>query len=94
MNDGNTRYGLVTRAATRLKTLSFRTGAIILFCCIPFYIMSFAQMLLPISATAKAILWASLFGMAKGFQYLGIFILGAEGVRRIRNHIKQKKKKK
>ena len=31
-----------------LQSLSFRTGVIVLMCCIPFYILSFAQMLLPI----------------------------------------------
>ena len=34
-----------------LQSLSFRTGVIVLLCCIPFYILSFAQMLLPISVT-------------------------------------------
>ena len=36
-----------------LQSLSFRTGVIVLLCCIPFYILSFAQMLLPISTAAK-----------------------------------------
>ena len=35
-----------------LQSLSFRTGVIVLLCCIPFYILSFAQMLLPISVRA------------------------------------------
>ena len=48
-----------------LQSLSFRTGVIVLVCCIPFYILSFAQMLLPISTTAKGILWTVLFGLAK-----------------------------
>ena len=48
-----------------LQSLSFRTGVIVLMCCIPFYILSFAQMLLPISTTAKGVLWAVLFGLAK-----------------------------
>ena len=30
-----------------LQGLSFRTGVIVLLCCIPFYVLSFAQMLLP-----------------------------------------------
>ena len=38
-----------------LQSLSFRTGVIVLLCCIPFYILSFAQMLLPISVTAKGV---------------------------------------
>lgn len=35
-----------------LQSLSFRTGVIVLLCSIPFYILSFAQMLLPVSVTA------------------------------------------
>ena len=52
-----------------LQSLSFRTGVIVLACCVPFYILSFAQMLLPISATAKGVLWTVLFGLAKTCQY-------------------------
>lgn len=48
-----------------LQSLSFRTGVIVLLCCIPFYILSFAQMLLPTSVAAKGILWTILFGLAK-----------------------------
>ena len=55
-----------------LQSLSFRTGVIVLMCCIPFYILSFAQMLLPISTTAKGVLWAVLFGLAKTCQYGGL----------------------
>lgn len=39
-----------------LAGLSFRTGVIVLLCCIPFYVLSFAQMALPISAGAKGVL--------------------------------------
>ena len=53
------------RIKTWLQSLSFRTGVIVLLCCIPFYVLSFAQMLLPISAAAKGVLWTVLFGMAK-----------------------------
>ena len=42
---------------------------IVLLCCIPFYILSFAQMLLPISVAAKGILWTILFGLAKTCQH-------------------------
>ena len=59
-----------------LQSLSFRTGVIVLLCCIPFYILSFAQMLLPISAAAKGVLWTVLFGLAKTCQYGGLTILG------------------
>ena len=76
---------------TWLQSLSFRTGVIVLLCCIPFYILSFAQMLLPISATAKGILWTVLFGMAKTCQYGGLTILGVEGYRRLKDMFRRKK---
>lgn len=86
------QYGIKARVSAYVKKLSFRTGAVILACCIPFYIFSFAQMLLPISATAKGVLWATFFGMAKGLQYLGILILGAEGIRRIKGSLRRKRR--
>ena len=67
-----------------LSRLSFRTGVIVLLCCIPCYILSFAQMLLPISTSAKGVLWFILFGLAKTFQYGGLSILGVEGVKRLK----------
>ena len=76
---------------TWLQSLSFRTGVIALLCCIPFYILSFAQMLLPISAAAKGILWTVLFGMAKTCQYGGLTILGVEGYRRLKDMFRRKK---
>ena len=75
-----------------LQSLSFRTGAIVLICCIPFYILSYAQMLLPISTTAKGILWAVLFGLAKTCQYGGLTILGVEGYKRLRNKFRKQNK--
>lgn len=74
-----------------LQSLSFRTGVIVLVCCIPFYILSFAQMLLPISVSAKGILWTILFGLAKTCQYGGLTILGVEGYKRLKNKLKRKK---
>lgn len=76
---------------TWLRQLSFRTGVIVLLLCIPFYILSFAQMALPISAGAKGVLWFILFGLAKTFQYGGITILGVEGVKRVKAYFKKKK---
>ena len=76
---------------TWLQSLSFRTGVIVLLCCIPFYILSFAQMLLPISAAAKGIFWTVLFGMAKTCQYGGLTILGVEGYRRLKDMFRRKK---
>ena len=76
-----------------LQSLSFRTGVIVLLCCIPFYILSFAQALLPISVAAKGVLWAVLFGLAKTCQYGGLTILGVEGYQRVKNWIKKRKTK-
>ena len=67
-----------------LSGLSFRTGVIVLLMCIPFYILSFAQMALPISVEAKGVLWFILFGLAKTCQYGGLTILGVEGIRRLK----------
>lgn len=64
---------------------------IVLLCCIPFYILSFAQMLLPISAYTKGILWVALFGMAKTCQYAGLAIVGVEGIRRIKQWFRLKR---
>lgn len=66
---------------TRLGRLSYRAGVAALAMCVPFYILSFAQMALPIPAAAKGALWVALFGMAKTCQYCGITILGAKGAK-------------
>ena len=68
-----------------LQRLSFRTGVIVLAMCVPFYIVSFAQMALPISASTKGVLWVVFFGLAKTAQYGGLTILGAEGIKRIKS---------
>ncbi|MDE6246796.1 MAG: hypothetical protein K2M41_03005 [Muribaculaceae bacterium] len=67
-----------------LSRLGFRTGLIVLGFCILFYILSFAQMALPISATLKGTLWVILFGMAKATQYTALLILGKEGIIRLK----------
>lgn len=72
-----------------LKGLSFKTGVIVLLCCIPFYILSFAQMALPISTEVKGVLWVVLFGLAKTCQYGGLTILGAEGIKRLKSRWKK-----
>lgn len=77
--------------SARLSRLSFRTGVIVLAMCIPFYIISFAQMALPISTSLKGVLWVIFFGLAKTAQYGGLTILGAEGVKRIKKHWKRTK---
>ena len=65
-----------------LQSLSFRTGVIVLLCCIP--------LMLPISTTAKGVLWAILFGLAKTCQYGGLTILGVEGFKRLKKKLKLK----
>lgn len=72
-----------------LSRLSFRTGVIILLLCVLFYIASFAQVLLPISVTAKTALGITFFGLAKTAQYTGLAIVGVEGWRRIKATIKR-----
>ena len=74
-----------------LAQLSFRTGVIVLAMCVPFYIISFAQMALPISASAKGVLWVVFFGLAKTAQYGGLTILGAEGIKRLKTYWQRKK---
>ncbi len=82
---------IATKVKRWLKSLSFKTGAIVLACCIPFYILSFAQMLLPFSATTKGVLWAVLFGLAKTCQYGGLTILGVEGYNRVKSWLKRRR---
>ena len=81
----------ILQIKSRLQRLSFRTGVIVLACCIPFYILSFAQMLLPISTAAKGMLWTVLFEMAKTCQYGGLTILGVEGYNRVKGWLRRKK---
>lgn len=83
---------LFQRIKNWLSLLSFKTGVIVLSLCVPCYIISFAQMALPISAATKSILWVVFFGLAKTFQYGGLTILGAEGVKRVKSYFKRKKK--
>lgn len=82
--------GIFNKVKRWLQSLSFRTGVIVLLCCIPFYILSFAQMLLPISVTAKGVLWTILFGLAKTCQYGGLTILGVEGYKRLKSKFRKK----
>ena len=74
-----------------LASFSFRTGLIVLGFCVLFYILSFAQMLLPISTALKGTLWFWLFGLAKLTQYAGLAIIGVEGIKRLKLRKKQSK---
>lgn len=76
-----------------LAGLSFRTGVIVLCVCVLCYVISFAQMLLPISAAAKGVLWFIFFGMAKTAQYSGLLIIGKAGVERIKKWYKKGQEK-
>lgn len=73
-----------------LQKLSFKTGIIILLSCIPLYILSFAQMTLPLSVGMKGTLWVIFFGLAKTAQYGGITILGAKGLQRFKEWFKKR----
>lgn len=74
-----------------LSKLSFKTGVIVLCLCIPFYILSFAQMAFDIPYSVKGVLWVVFFGLAKCFQYGGLLILGTEGIKRLKNWWRKKK---
>ncbi|MDO5759503.1 MAG: hypothetical protein Q4Q06_00590 [Bacteroidota bacterium] len=74
-----------------LKKLSFCTGVIILLMCILFYILSFVQLTFDLDIKFKGVLWVVLFGLAKTFQYLGLTIIGAEGVRKLKTMLSAKK---
>lgn len=83
---------IVRRLKKWLGSLSFRTGVVLLLVCVVCYIISFAQMLLPISATAKGVLWFVFFGLAKTFQYSGLAVLGTAGIARLKSWIKSRKR--
>lgn len=79
------RINMKERIQNFLRRFSFRTGVIVLALCVPCYIISFAQMALPISAAAKGVLWFVFFGLAKTFQYGGLTILGVDGIKRVKD---------
>lgn len=76
-----------------LSKLSFRTGVIILISCVVFYILSFVQAFLPLSASTKGVLFIVFFGLAKTTQYTGLAIVGVKGWQRIKAYIRLKRKK-
>lgn len=69
-----------------LQSLSFRTGIWVVLICVVCYAISFAQMLLPISMTAKGVIWTIFFGLAKTAQYSAILILGKAGIERVKKY--------
>lgn len=82
--------GFAIRMRRWLSGLSFRTGVIVAAACALCYALSFAQMLLPISVTAKGVLWTIIFGLAKALQYSALLILGKAGVARMRAAFRRK----
>ncbi len=67
-----------------ISSLSFRTGCIVAAICAVCYAVSFLQMLLPLSVSAKGVLWVLFFGLAKTSQYTALLILGKAGVERVK----------
>lgn len=74
-----------------LASLSYRTGIIVMTACVLFYVISFAQMLLPISVAAKGTLWVIFFGLAKTAQYSALLILGKAGIESLRKKIRRRR---
>ncbi len=77
-------YLKIDRIKRWLASLSYKTGISVAIVCVICYVVSFAQMLLPVSAAAKGVLWFVFFGLAKTAQYSAILILGKSGIESIR----------
>lgn len=73
-----------------LKSLSFRTGVVVLCSCVVFYFLSFASLAMPLPLGWRGALWTVFFGLAKTAQYSGLLIVGKEGVKRIRRILTNK----
>ena len=74
----------INRIKQWLASLSYRTGITILLVCVLCYVISFAQMLLPISVAVKGVLWVIFYGLAKTAQYSALLILGKSGISSLR----------
>ena len=72
-----------------LSSLSYRTGLYVLAACVLFYVLSFAQMLLPVSVAVKGTLWVVFFGLAKTAQYSALLILGRAGLESLRRKFRK-----
>lgn len=72
-----------------LSSLSYRAGLYVLAACVLFYVLSFAQMLLPIPLAAKGTLWVIFFGLAKTAQYSALLILGKSGFESLRSKFRK-----
>lgn len=73
-----------------LGRLSFRTGVVVLAACVVCYVVSFVQMVLPLSVGVKGVLWFVFFGLAKALQYSAILILGKAGIEKLRKTIRRR----
>lgn len=80
----------INKAKCWLASLSPRTGIALLIACALFYAISFTQILLPISAAAKGVLWVVFFGLAKASQYSALLILGKSGIGILRKRFLRK----
>ncbi len=87
MNDNKKVFD---RLKSWLSRLSFRTGLVVAAICAVCYVISFAQMLLPISTTAKGVLWVIFFGLAKSAQYTALLILGKAGLTRLKTTLQRR----
>ncbi len=72
-----------------LKGLSFRTGVVVLCCCVAFYLLSFLFLALPLPIGWRGALWTIFFGLAKAAQYSGLLIVGKEGMKRLRRKLRK-----
>lgn len=72
-----------------LASLSYRAGIMTLAACVICYVLSFAQMLLPLSVAAKGTLWVVFFGLAKTAQYSALLILGKAGIATLRRKFRR-----
>lgn len=81
--------GTFDRIRKWLSSLSYRTGLVLVGACVAFYVISFAQMLLPLSVAAKGALWVLFFGLAKAAQYSAILILGKAGIDSLRKKLRK-----
>lgn len=81
---------LFARLLQYLRSLSFRAGVVVGAVCVLCYVVSFAQMLLPLSTVTKGVLWTIFFGLAKTCQYTALVILGKAGVGRLRMWLRRR----
>lgn len=74
-----------------ISSLSYRTGIIVLAVCLMSYLISFAQMLLPIPLAVKSALWVLFFGLAKAAQYTALLILGKAGISDLKRRLRRRR---